>query len=103
MIIAFLLIPFINIGNFVPQTPLTVTGLLATIIIVYWPFTGFEISAIPVEETRDPALIRRSLITRDGYCGVPLPPSECCTYRQCWFRSPCCLTRSHWQLQPEYF
>lgn len=62
VMIAFLLIPFINIGNFSPTTPLTVTGLLATIIIVYWPFTGFEISAIPVEETRDPALIRRSLI-----------------------------------------
>jgi amino acid transporter len=32
------------------------------VIIVYWPFTGFEISAIPVEETRDPALIRKSLV-----------------------------------------
>jgi len=62
MIIAFLLVPFIKVENFVPQTPVTVTGFLATIIIVYWPFTGFEISAIPVEETRDPKLIRRSLI-----------------------------------------
>jgi amino acid transporter len=62
VIVAFLLIPFINVRNFAPSTPLTVTGLLATIIIVYWPFTGFEISAIPVEETRDPTLIRRSLI-----------------------------------------
>jgi len=62
VIISFLLIPFIKVDNFVPQTPVTVTGFLATIIIVYWPFTGFEISAIPVEETRDPKLIRRSLI-----------------------------------------
>jgi amino acid transporter len=62
VIIAFLLIPSIKVDNFVPQTPVTVTGFLATIIIVYWPFTGFEISAIPVEETRDPKLIRRSLI-----------------------------------------
>jgi amino acid transporter len=62
VIIAFLLIPFINIENFIPQTPVTYTGFLATIIIVYWPFTGFEISAIPVEETRDPKIIRRSLI-----------------------------------------
>ena len=61
-IIAVLLIPSINVDNFVPQAPLTVTGFLATIIIVYWPFTGFEISAIPVEETRDPKLIRRALI-----------------------------------------
>jgi amino acid transporter len=62
VIIAVLLIPSINVENFVPQTPVTVTGFLATIIIVYWPFTGFEISAIPVEETRDPKLIRRALI-----------------------------------------
>jgi amino acid transporter len=62
VILSFLLIPFIQVDNFVPQTPVTVTGFLATIIIVYWPFTGFEISAIPVEETRDPKLIRRSLI-----------------------------------------
>jgi amino acid transporter len=62
VILSFLLIPFIQVENFVPHTPVTVTGFLATIIIVYWPFTGFEISAIPVEETRDPKLIRRSLI-----------------------------------------
>ena len=62
VLLSFLLIPFIKADNFVPQTPVTVTGFLATIIIVYWPFTGFEISAILVEETRDPKLIRRSLI-----------------------------------------
>jgi amino acid transporter len=62
VIIAFLLIPFIKVDNFIPQTPVTYTGFLATIIIVYWPFTGFEISAIPVEETRDPRIIRRALI-----------------------------------------
>jgi amino acid transporter len=62
VIIAILLIPSINTYNFTHGTPLTVTGFLATIIIVYWPFTGFEISAIPVEETRDPSLIRQSLI-----------------------------------------
>ncbi len=62
VIISILLVPFINAHNFEPRTPFTATGLLATVIIVYWPFTGFEISAIPVEETRDPLLIRRSLI-----------------------------------------
>jgi amino acid transporter len=66
VIIAFLLIPFINVENFIPQTPVTFTGFLATIIIVYWPFTGFEISAIPVEETRDPKIIRRSLVVVMG-------------------------------------
>ena len=62
VLIAFFLLPFVRMENFVPSAPLTAGGLLATVIIVYWPFTGFEISAIPVEETRDPSLIRRSLL-----------------------------------------
>jgi amino acid transporter len=62
VIISLLLLPFVRPENFVQSVPLTTTGLLATVMIVYWPFTGFEISAIPVEETRDPSLIRRSLI-----------------------------------------
>jgi len=62
LLIALLLIPFIKFDNFIPQEPVTSAGLLAAVIIVYWPFTGFEISAIPVEETKDPLLIRRALI-----------------------------------------
>jgi amino acid transporter len=62
VLIAFLLIPFIRPENFAQTVPLTTTGFLATIIIVYWPFTGFEISAIPVEEIKDPALIRKALL-----------------------------------------
>jgi amino acid transporter len=62
VVITILLVPFIRFDNFVQSVPLTVTGLLSTIIIVYWPFTGFEICAIPVAETKDPALIRRSLL-----------------------------------------
>jgi amino acid transporter len=62
VLIALLLLPFVRPENFIQSSPLTATGLLATVIIVYWPFTGFEISAIPVEETRDPSLIRRSLL-----------------------------------------
>jgi amino acid transporter len=61
VLITILLIPFIRPENFAQTVPLTTTGLLATIIIVYWPFTGFEISAIPVAETKDPALIRKAL------------------------------------------
>lgn len=60
--ISLLLVPFIRPENFIQSVPLTASGMLAAIIIVYWPFTGFEISAIPVEETKDPALIRRALL-----------------------------------------
>ncbi len=62
VLISLLLVPFIRFENLIPSGSLTATGLFATIIIVYWPFTGFEICAIPVEETKDPALIRRSLL-----------------------------------------
>lgn len=62
VVISLVLLPFIRPENFASTLPLTSSGLLATIIIVYWPFTGFEISAIPVEETRDPILIRTSLL-----------------------------------------
>jgi amino acid transporter len=62
VVITLVLLLFIRPENLMPSAPLTASGLLATIIIVYWPFTGFEISAIPVEETKDPILIRRSLL-----------------------------------------
>ncbi|MFA4825747.1 MAG: APC family permease [Methanoregula sp.] len=62
VLIALLLIPFIKFDNFIPEVPVTSAGLLGAVIIVYWPFTGFEISAIPVEETKDPKLIRRALV-----------------------------------------
>jgi amino acid transporter len=62
ILIALMLLPFVKPENFVSQSPVTSAGILATVIIVYWPFTGFEISAIPVAETKDTGLIRKSLI-----------------------------------------
>jgi amino acid transporter len=63
VLIALFLLPFVRFENLVPPvTPVSTGALLATIIIVYWPFTGFEISAIPVEEIKDTRLISRSLI-----------------------------------------
>jgi amino acid transporter len=61
VLISVMLLPFIRPENLIPSAPVTASGLIATVVIVYWPFTGFEISAIPVEETRDPSLIRKSL------------------------------------------
>jgi amino acid transporter len=62
VLIALFLLPFVRFENLVPVTPVSTGALLATIIIVYWPFTGFEISAIPVEEIKDTRLISRSLL-----------------------------------------
>jgi len=62
VVIAIVLLPFVHFENLVPSAPVSAGALVATIIIVYWPFTGFEISAIPVEETKDIRLISRSLL-----------------------------------------
>jgi amino acid transporter len=62
VIIAVALIPFIRLENLVPARVAALPDILKVVIIVYWPFTGFEISAIPVEETRDPRTISRALL-----------------------------------------
>jgi amino acid transporter len=62
VLIAIILIPFVKYTNLFPIMPASAGSLLAAIIIVYWPFTGFEISAIPVEETQDLRLISKSLL-----------------------------------------
>ena len=59
--LTLLLVPFIQVEHFLPTVPFTLPAFAATLVIVYWPFTGFEISAIPVDETRDPSLITRAL------------------------------------------
>jgi amino acid transporter len=62
VIIAVALIPFIRGENLVPTGTVSLADHLAVAIIVYWPFTGFEISAIPVDETKDPRAISRALL-----------------------------------------
>jgi amino acid transporter len=62
LLIAVALIPFIRPENLLPARTATLPDILKVVIIVYWPFTGFEISAIPVEETKDPRTISRALL-----------------------------------------
>lgn len=62
VIIALLLLPHIRPENFAMPAGISAPAIIATIIIVYWPFTGFEISAIPIEETRDISLVKKSLL-----------------------------------------
>lgn len=61
-VIAVLLLPAIELENLVPLVPITATSLISTVLIVYWPFTGFEISAIPVEEMKDPRTVPKALV-----------------------------------------
>lgn len=62
IILAFLLLPYIKQDNFFPFFTETKTDFLRAVIIVYWCFTGFEISAIPADEARDKKDIFTSLI-----------------------------------------
>jgi amino acid transporter len=62
LIIPLLLFPYIDPGNFVPMS---FQGLdfLKCAVIIYWCFTGFELSAIPSRAVRDPEqTVPRSLI-----------------------------------------
>lgn len=62
IILALLLIPFIRLSNFTPFYPADSMDFLKAVIIIYWTFTGFEICAIPADETKGKGLIFRSLI-----------------------------------------
>lgn len=62
IILAVLLLPYVQKSNFLPFYPANSSDFLKAIIIVYWPFTGFEISAIPAEETKELKTISRSLV-----------------------------------------
>jgi len=63
VILAFLLVPHISLENFTPFFTGNTNDFLRTVIIVYWCFTGFEISAIPADETKNKNDIHRSLIS----------------------------------------
>lgn len=60
--IAVALATHVRAENLLAHDMASPPDLLRVAIIVYWPFTGFEISAIPVEETRDPTRISRALM-----------------------------------------
>jgi amino acid transporter len=61
--IALVLAPFVKLENLVPTRGVGARELLQAVVLVYWPFTGFEVSAIPVSETTQPSLIPRALLT----------------------------------------
>lgn len=62
IILAFLLLPHMKTENFTPFFVGGARDFLHAVIIVYWCYTGFEISAIPGDEIENKKDIRRSLI-----------------------------------------
>ncbi len=72
-----LLAPLVEVRSLVPQTMAPLPVLLQVVIVVYWPFTGFEISAIPVGEIKDsrsiaPALFAVMVVVCAIYLGLNL-------------------------------
>ncbi|MFZ3383515.1 MAG: APC family permease [Candidatus Methanoperedens sp.] len=62
VVLSFLLVPHIRPENFTPFFTGNMNDFLRSVIIVYWCFTGFEISAIPADEIKNKNDIHRSLI-----------------------------------------
>ncbi|MCZ7394487.1 MAG: APC family permease [Candidatus Methanoperedens sp.] len=62
IVLAIFLLPYILKENFTPFFTGNKTDFLKVAIIVYWPYTGFEISAIPAGETRNIKDVFASLV-----------------------------------------
>ncbi len=62
IILAIFLLPYIQKNNFIPFFTESKTDFLKAVLIVYWPFTGFEISAILADETRNKKDVFTSLV-----------------------------------------
>ena len=54
LVIPLLLLPFVKEGNFSPFSPNGSLAFLKSAIVIYWCFTGFELSAIPSKPVSDP-------------------------------------------------
>lgn len=52
IILSVLLLPFLNESNFYPFYPASSFDFLKAIVIVYWSFTGFGITALFSDETK---------------------------------------------------
>lgn len=62
IILSIILLPYIKQENFMPFLIENQTDFFRSVIIVYWCFTGFEISAIPADETPDKKNIFTALV-----------------------------------------
>jgi amino acid efflux transporter len=71
--ITLMLLPAVRPQNLLDAPVVGLPQILSAAIVIYWPFTGFEISAIPVAETRAPRHIARALvIVMAAVCAVYL-------------------------------
>ena len=62
VVIALLLLPHIQPDHLLDTHTVTLSAFVAAILVVYWPYSGFEIGAIPVGEARDRRTIRTAVL-----------------------------------------
>jgi amino acid transporter len=60
-LLTLFLLPRISLSKLIPFPALGPVTFAQTILLIYWPYTGFEISAIPTDEVADKRVIGRSL------------------------------------------
>lgn len=54
LIVTVVLLPFVSEGNFIPFSPDGSLAFMGSAVVIYWCFTGFELSAIPSKPVQDP-------------------------------------------------
>lgn len=62
VVIALLLLPLVRPEHLLEARPITLSAFVAAILVVFWPYTGFEIGAIPVGEARDGGTTRAAVL-----------------------------------------
>ncbi len=60
--IALLLLPHVQPDLRLDARPVTLSAFVAAVLVIIWPYTGFEIGAIPVSEARDRGTIRTAVL-----------------------------------------
>ena len=61
-VLALLLLPHVSLDNLLGVRPVTLSAFAAGVLIVFWPYTGFETGAIPAGEARDRGAIRIAVL-----------------------------------------
>ncbi|MEN6517410.1 MAG: amino acid permease [Methanospirillum sp.] len=66
IVIALLLLPLVRPEHLQEARPITLSTFVAAVLVVFWPYTGFEIGAIPVGEARDRRAVRTAVLMVAG-------------------------------------
>ena len=60
--IALLLLPLVRPEHLLEMPPVGLSAVVAAVLVVFWPYSGFEIGAIPVGEARVRTAIRVAVL-----------------------------------------